>query len=428
MKQSALLRDWEWLQDKVVSPLTHTANRRAPKVWSIGSMGDAIAMTVAFAQPAESRGGGCAAYVTDYEEGAEPISFGVADLSSVPPANRAACFQRRERRWVPDPSIAEHVIVGEPDGPVDLLTVRNMDQSDGVTWSAEARLRRGGYLLVVDPPTQVPSDLRPLDDDGRLFQKTTAARRETGATNNIGQAESLARRQWQKELVNQHINLARSLAHRFRHRGEPVDDLEQVAFLALVKAARRFDPDQQAAFSTYATVSILGELKRHFRDKTWMLRVPRSTQELYLSIKDGREELGHSLGRTPTLEELAAHLGVEVGDVLEAMQAGATYWPSSLDAFGPDGELSIDIPVVDGSLETAVERQQLRSLLPQLDERERLLLKRIYFDGETQQQVASEIGASQMQVSRLLARTLGKLRDWCADKSADDPVPSRAAS
>jgi RNA polymerase sigma-B factor len=320
------------------------------------------------------------------------------------------------------------VIVGEPDGPVDLLTVRNMDQSDGVTWSAEARLRRGGYLLVVDPPTQVPSDLRPLDDDGRLFQKTTAARRETGATNNIGQAESLARRQWQKELVNQHINLARSLAHRFRHRGEPVDDLEQVAFLALVKAARRFDPDQQAAFSTYATVSILGELKRHFRDKTWMLRVPRSTQELYLSIKDGREELGHSLGRTPTLEELAAHLGVEVGDVLEAMQAGATYWPSSLDAFGPDGELSIDIPVVDGSLETAVERQQLRSLLPQLDERERLLLKRIYFDGETQQQVASEIGASQMQVSRLLARTLGKLRDWCADKSADDPVPSRAAS
>jgi RNA polymerase sigma-B factor len=272
----------------------------------------------------------------------------------------------------------------------------------------------------------VPSDLRPLDDDGRLFEKTRSSRNQDGPTNG-GQAESLARRQWQQDLVNQHINLARSLAHRFRHRGEPVDDLEQVAFLALVKAARRFDPNQQAAFSTYATVSILGELKRHFRDKTWMLRVPRSTQELYLSIKDGREELGHTLGRTPTMEELADHLGVEVAAVLEAMQAGATYWPSSLDAFGPDGELSIDIPVIDGSLETAVERQQLRTLLPQLDERERLLLKRIYFDGETQQQVATEIGASQMQVSRLLARTLGKLRDWCADSSACDPVSSRAA-
>jgi RNA polymerase sigma-B factor len=427
MKQSALLRDWEWLQDKVVSPLTHRCSRRSPKVWSIGSMGDAIAMTVAFAHPEASSRGGCAAYVTDYEQASEPISFGVADLSSIPPANRAACFQRRQRRWVPDPSISEQVIVGEPDGPVDLVTVRSIEESSFVSRPAEARLRRGGYLLVVNPPAQVPSDLRPLDDDGRLFQKTRSPRRDQGRVTNAGQAESLARRQWQQDLVNQHINLARSLAHRFRHRGEPVDDLEQVAFLALVKAARRFDPDQQAAFSTYATVSILGELKRHFRDKTWMLRVPRSTQELYLSIKDGREELGHALGRTPTLPELAEHLGVEEANVLEAMQAGATYWPSSLDAFGPDGELSIDIPVVDGSLETAVERQQLRTLLPQLDERERLLLKRIYFDGETQQQMATEIGASQMQVSRLLARTLGKLRDWCADSSAYGPASTRAA-
>jgi RNA polymerase sigma-B factor len=225
-------------------------------------------------------------------------------------------------------------------------------------------------------------------------------------------AESLARHQRQQDLVTQHLNLARSLARRFLYRGEAGDDLEQVAFLALVKAARRFDPRHETAFSTYATVSILGELKRHFRDKTWMLRVPRSTQELYLSIKNAREELGHRLGASPTVPEIAAHMGVGVDDVLEAMEAGSTYWPDSLDVRGPDGERTVDIPVIDESLSRAVDRQELRALLPRLDDRERLVLKRIYFDGETQQRVAQEIGASQMQVSRLLARTLAKLRKW----------------
>jgi RNA polymerase sigma-B factor len=226
-------------------------------------------------------------------------------------------------------------------------------------------------------------------------------------------AQSFDSYQQQQDLVKQHLNLARSLARRFLHRGEPADDLEQVAFLALVKAARRFDPNHEAAFSTYATVSILGELKRHFRDKTWMLRVPRSTQELYLSIKDAREELGHRLGASPTVPEIAAHMGVGVEDVLEAMEAGRTYWPDSLDVTGPDGERTFDVPVCDESLDRAVDRQQLRVLLPRLDDRERLILKRIYFDGQTQQRVAEEIGASQMQVSRILARTLAQLREWC---------------
>ena len=125
--------------------------------------------------------------------------------------------------------------------------------------------------------------------------------------------------------------MARALAHRFLHRGEPADELEQVALLALVKASRRFDPTRNNTFATYATVSILGELKRHFRDKTWMLRVPRSTQELYLAIKEAREELGHELGRTPTAGQIAARLEVGEDAVLEALEAGGTYWTTSLD-------------------------------------------------------------------------------------------------
>jgi RNA polymerase sigma-B factor len=166
-------------------------------------------------------------------------------------------------------------------------------------------------------------------------------------------------------------------------------------------------------------VSILGELKRHFRDKTWMLRVPRSTQELYLSIKDAREELSHQLGRSPTLEDVAAYIGVGLNEVIEAMAAGGTYWPASLDVYGPNGERTIDVPVTDASLDGAVDREQLRAVLPRLNDRERLILTRIYFDGETQQRVAEEIGASQMQVSRLLARTLGKLRRWCNDDGTE---------
>jgi RNA polymerase sigma-B factor len=267
------------------------------------------------------------------------------------------------------------------------------------------------------PPLSEPRGRSAANGEGRLHQKATPvgeasepdAEDEAASGDATGSLESFQR---QQDLVTQHINLARSLARRFLHRGEPADDLEQVAFLALVKAARRFDPNHEAAFSTYATVSILGELKRHFRDKTWMLRVPRSTQELYLSIKDAREELGHRLGSSPTVPEIAAHMGVGVEDVLEAMEAGRTYWPDSLDVTGPDGERTFDVPDFDDSLDRAVDRQQLRVLLPRLDERERLVLKRIYFDGQTQQRVAEEIGASQMQVSRLLARTLAKLREW----------------
>jgi RNA polymerase sigma-B factor len=228
--------------------------------------------------------------------------------------------------------------------------------------------------------------------------------------------DTLTQRQMQRDLVAHHMRLARALARRFLHRGEPADELEQVAFLALVKASQRFDPQHNTTFATYATVSILGELKRHFRDKTWMLRVPRSTQEIYLSIKDAREELGHELGTAPTVAQIAAQLGVGEEAILEAMEAGGSYWTASLDSRGPDGGRTIDIPVADAALDRALDRHRLQVLLPRLDERERLILKRLYFDGYTQQRVACELGVSQMQISRLLARAITKLRQWYGDR------------
>jgi RNA polymerase sigma-B factor len=187
-----------------------------------------------------------------------------------------------------------------------------------------------------------------------------------------------------------------------------------------VKASRRFDPQRNNTFATYATVSVLGELKRHFRDKTWMLRVPRSTQELYLAIKESREELGHQLRSVPTVAQIAGHLGVTEEAVLEAMEAGATYWTTSLDGHTADGERSVDIPVADGGLDRVLDRSRLHSVLPRLDRRERLVLQRLYFDGYTQQRVADELGASQMQVSRLLARTIAKLRAFCGEGEIDN--------
>ncbi len=386
-------------------------------------MADAIAVTAAFADSARPPDSPLRTYVTDWRHQAEPFSLASADVRLIPRVSRAAWFRHEDHRWIPEPAIAERLILREPHGFVDLVTRRGQPDGGGLGGSApaESHLRTGGYLLLLEPSATIPEGMRRIDDEGRLFQKVAPFGEgahsgcEEDATDPSDHAESFASYQRQQDLVALHLNLARSLARRFMHRGEAGDDLEQVAFLSLVKAARRYDPNHEAAFSTYATVSILGELKRHFRDKTWMLRVPRSTQELYLSIKDAREELGHRLGASPTVSEIAAHMGVGVDDVLEAMEAGGTYWPDSLDVCGSDGERTVDIPVVDDSFNRAVDRQQLLVLMPRLDERERVILKRIYFDGETQQHVAQEIGASQMQVSRLLAHTLAKLRKWCQD-------------
>jgi RNA polymerase sigma-B factor len=213
------------------------------------------------------------------------------------------------------------------------------------------------------------------------------------------------------ELVSAHLGLAEYLARRFANRGEPLDDLIQVASLGLLKALDRFDPERGVEFSTYATHTIVGELKRHFRDKGWSIRAPRRMQELYLRLGKVVASMGQELGRSPTIAELAMETKVSEEEVLEALEAGQAYRSASLDVATEEGEsLATRLGEEDPSLEDAERRATLSPLLAQLPPRERLILQLRFFDGLTQSEIANRLQISQMHVSRLLARSLAQLR------------------
>jgi RNA polymerase sigma-B factor len=217
------------------------------------------------------------------------------------------------------------------------------------------------------------------------------------------------------QLITIHQPLVEHLARRFRNRGEPYDDLVQVATIGLIKAIDRYDPERGVEFSTYATPTIIGEIKRWFRDKGWAVRVPRRLQELRLEIGSATAALTQELGRSPTVAELADRIGTGEDEVLEGLESAAAYSTLSLDA--PDGGES-DGPSVldmlgaeDAALEGVENREALKPLLAGLPERERRILLLRFFAGMTQSQIAVEVGISQMHVSRLLARTLVRLRE-----------------
>jgi RNA polymerase sigma-B factor len=215
------------------------------------------------------------------------------------------------------------------------------------------------------------------------------------------------------ELVAAHLGLAEYLARRFANRGEPLDDLIQVASLGLIKAVDRFDPTREVEFSTYATHTIVGELKRHFRDKGWAIRAPRRMQELYLRLGKVVGTLGQELGRSPTIAELATEVEVSEEEVLEALEAGQAYRFASLDApgGGDDGEsLGARLGAEDAELDDAERRATLSPLLSKLAPREQLILHLRFFEGLTQSEIATRLGISQMHVSRLLARSVAQLR------------------
>ncbi|MHB8293286.1 MAG: SigB/SigF/SigG family RNA polymerase sigma factor [Acidimicrobiales bacterium] len=216
------------------------------------------------------------------------------------------------------------------------------------------------------------------------------------------------------ELVEAHLGLAEHLARRFSNRGEAHDDLVQVASLALVKAVDRFDPDRGAEFSTYATHTIAGELKRHFRDKGWAVRAPRRMQELYLRLGPLVTDLSQALGRSPTIDELAAEAQVSNDEVVEALEAGHAYRFTSLDAPAPGepgGEgMGASLGSEDAAFARVERRAVLSPMLAELPERERMILHLRFFEGLTQSEIAGRLGLSQMHVSRLLARSLGQLR------------------
>ena len=224
------------------------------------------------------------------------------------------------------------------------------------------------------------------------------------------------------ELVTLHLPLVHFLARRFRDRGEPLDDLVQVGTIGLIKAVDRFDPERGVEFSTYATPTIVGEIKRHFRDKGWAIRVPRRLQELRISLGQATAELSQKSGRAPTVAELAAHLGISEDDVIEGLEGAQAYSTSSLDApVGGDDDapmLADRLGDVDPSLETIEYRESLRPLLAALPSRERRILALRFFHGMTQSEIAEEVGVSQMHVSRLLAKSLATLRAGLLDDDA----------
>ena len=217
------------------------------------------------------------------------------------------------------------------------------------------------------------------------------------------------------ELVEIHLPLVEYLARRFRNRGEWLDDLTQVATIGLIKSIDRFDLARGVEFSTYATPTIVGEIKRHFRDKGWAVRVPRRLQELKLALTKAIGELAQKEGRAPTIAELAAHLQMTEEEVLEGLESANAYSTVSLDAPDSGDEdapaVAESLGMLDDALEGVEYRESLKPLLERLQPREKRILLLRFFGNMTQSQIATELGISQMHVSRLLARTLAQLRE-----------------
>jgi RNA polymerase sigma-B factor len=224
------------------------------------------------------------------------------------------------------------------------------------------------------------------------------------------------RLKYREQLVEQYIGLVEFLARRFRNRGEPLEDLVQVGTIGLLKAIDRFDLEREVEFSTYVTPTVVGELKRHFRDKGWAVRVPRRLQELHLELTEIVGSLGQDLGRSPTVAEIAHAAGTSEESVLEGLEVAQSYNWASLDApidteDGGTTSFADQLGDVDESLDNLEYRASLAPEMAKLPERERNILYLRFYGGLTQSEIADKLGISQMHVSRLLNRTLARLRE-----------------
>jgi RNA polymerase sigma-B factor len=230
------------------------------------------------------------------------------------------------------------------------------------------------------------------------------------------------------QLVALHMPLVVYLARRFSGRNEPMNDLVQVGSIGLIKAIDRFDPERKLEFSTYATPTILGELKRHFRDTGWLIHVPRRAQELQTTLNAARADLSQELGRAPTVAELAARIDVEEDAVVEALDAARAYSGVPLDVLAPPGETVPEHPILgvnDDGYEQVEQRAVLREVIAKLPESEREILLLRFVANKTQTEIAAIVGVSQMQVSRLVARGLKRLRQ---NLGAPEPEPGTTRS
>ena len=219
-----------------------------------------------------------------------------------------------------------------------------------------------------------------------------------------------------EKLVMSHLNLVRFIANKLKNRGEPIDDLIQVGYLGLLKAIDRFDPSRGLEFTTFATPTIMGEIKRHFRDKGWSVRVPRRLQELSAKVNQATDTLTSQLQRSPTIAEIADYLDATVDEVLEAMESSSAYSSVSLEA--PSGADDDDTPSVidryateDSDLAFTDDRIIIEEALASFSPRERDVIEMRFLKGMTQIEIAEKLGISQVQVSRLLRRTLKKIQD-----------------
>jgi RNA polymerase sigma-B factor len=214
------------------------------------------------------------------------------------------------------------------------------------------------------------------------------------------------------ELVSGYLPVVQHIARRYRDRGEPLTDLEQAGTIGLLNALDRFDPDRGVDFLGYLVPTVTGELRRHFRDRTWSMRVPRRLKDLQGPIRQAVAVLSSGLGRAPRPSEIAAELNIDLDEVIEALTAQHAYAADSLDALlgGTDLALGDLLGRVDESLETAGYRQSLRAALDELPDRERTILILRFFGDLTQTQIAEKVGLSQMHISRLLTQTLRVLR------------------
>jgi len=221
-------------------------------------------------------------------------------------------------------------------------------------------------------------------------------------------------------MITGNLGLAHQLARRFLHRGEPLDDLVQVASVALVKSVDRFDPERGVDFAAFATRTIIGELKRHFRDKGWAVRASRRVQELYLELGHATSTLVQQLGRSPTVAELARMTSSSEEAVIEAIEAGQGYRATSIDASENDDDpLTARLGELDARFDSVEDRALLAPALAQLPPRERTILHMRFVEGLTQSEIAVTIGVSQMHVSRLLAASLNQLRQQIGTEPAE---------
>jgi RNA polymerase sigma-B factor len=237
----------------------------------------------------------------------------------------------------------------------------------------------------------------------------------------LADASDGEREELREELVVAHLNLVRFLAMKFVNRGEPLDDLVQVGTLGLLKAIDRFDTERGVEFTTYATPTIVGEIKRHFRDKGWAVKVPRRLQELNQSVNRSIDALAIELGRSPTVAELAERLNASEEEILESQELGQAYNLLSLDSeVGGDGDkksqtLADTVGATDAGMEMLEDRANLERAFHVLTGRERVIIYLRFYESVSQTEIAARLQVSQMHVSRLQAKALEKLRDALAD-------------